>query len=147
MKLLILHGPNLNLLGSREPTVYGSLSLEDVNGAIAALGTELGAQTESRQSNHEGELIDAVQTAAARGFKGILINPGGYSHTSVALRDALAACSLPCIEVHLSNIHSREEFRQHSLTAAVCRGVVAGFGLRSYLAGLRLLVELTGSAS
>ncbi|MCC7478006.1 type II 3-dehydroquinate dehydratase [bacterium] len=142
---LVIHGPNLNLLGSREPEVYGSLSLEQLDARLAQEAAVLGAGLRSLQSNHEGEIIDGVQEAQAWA-SGILINPGGYSHTSVAIRDALAASQLTCIEVHLSNIHNREDFRQRSLTAAVCRGVVAGFGLHSYLAGLRLLHELSAGA-
>ncbi len=146
LQVLVIHGPNLNLLGSREPAVYGSQTLEQLNAALSQEAAGLGCELRALQSNHEGEIIDAIQQSQAWAA-GILINPGGYSHTSVAIRDALAASSVPCIEVHLSNIHAREDFRQHSLTAAVCRGVVAGFGQRSYSAGLRLLVDLASGNS
>ena len=140
-QVLVIHGPNLNLLGSREPTVYGSQTLEQLNALLQQEAAALACELRIVQSNHEGGIIDAIQQAQSWAV-GILINPGGYSHSSVAIRDALAASTLPCIEVHLSNIHAREDFRQHSLTAGVCRGVVAGFGPRSYSAGLRLLLEL-----
>lgn len=143
--LLVIHGPNLNLLGQREPELYGSLTLEQINERLVNLAAQLGAELRCEQSNHEGEIIEAIQQAQSWA-SGILINPGGYSHTSVAIRDALAASTIPCIEVHMSNIHAREDFRQHSLTAAVCRGVIAGFGLHSYRAGLRLLLELSTTA-
>jgi 3-dehydroquinate dehydratase-2 len=137
-RILVLHGPNLNLLGTREPAVYGSDTLADVNRALTTLASELGVSVQCRQSNHEGELIDWIQQAR-QGFDAILLNPGGLTHTSVALRDAIAAAQLPCVEAHLSNIHAREEFRQRSLTAGVCVGAVMGFGKDSYLLGLRAL--------
>jgi 3-dehydroquinate dehydratase-2 len=134
--ILVLHGPNLNLLGQREPGVYGRLSLAEVDAALAERAGRLGVRVECRQSNHEGVLVDAVQGAAAQGFQAIVLNPGALTHYSYALRDAIAAVPLPVVEVHLSNVHAREPFRQRSVTAAACRGQVAGFGLHSYLLGL-----------
>ena len=146
MKILVLHCPNLNLLGTREPDVYGSLTLDDINNKIIELGNELGAQITCLQSNHEGALIDALHDARSWA-NGVLFNPGGYTHTSVALRDAVSAIQIPVIEVHLSNVYAREEFRHVSLISAVCRGKIAGLGWRSYLLGLRALVELYTDAA
>lgn len=139
-RVLVLHGPNLNLLGQREPEIYGSESLVDIDGRIAALAGELGLEVDCFQSNHEGALIDRIHQAFADGTAGLLINPGGFTHTSVALRDALSALSIPVVEVHLSNIHARESFRQHSYVSPVASGVVCGFGADSYLLGLRAVL-------
>ena len=136
MKILIIHGPNLNLLGQREPDIYGTESLPDINQKISAKAETLNLNPVCRQSNHEGVIIDWLHNAAQEDFSGIIINPAAFTHTSVAIRDAIAAISLPVIEVHLSNINNREEFRQKSLTAAVCRGLIGGFGSNSYLLAL-----------
>jgi 3-dehydroquinate dehydratase-2 len=138
MKILVLHGPNLNLLGTREPGVYGRLTLSDINAAIIALAAELGAEVEILQSNAESALIETIHSAAAS-CDGILINPAAYTHTSVALRDAIAAVALPTVEVHLSNIHAREKFRSKSFIAPIALGQVSGFGLDSYLLGFRAI--------
>ena len=141
MKILILHGPNLNLLGMREPQIYGSLSLADINARLIAFGGEFQAEIVCKQSNHEGELIDALQDARTWAG-GVVFNPGGYTHTSIALRDAISAIGIPVIEVHLSNVYAREEFRHASMISAVCKGKIVGFGWRSYLLGLRALIEM-----
>jgi 3-dehydroquinate dehydratase II len=138
VRILVLHGPNLNLLGAREPDVYGTTTLAEIDAALAALAAELAIEIESSQSNHEGVLVDRIQAARA---DGILINPGGYTHTSVAIRDALTAVGIPFVEVHLSNIHAREPFRRQSLFSDVALGQVAGFGAQSYTVALRGLVE------
>lgn len=140
MKILILHGPNLNLLGTREPEVYGHATLADIDRETAALAAELGVTVEAFQSNHEGVLIDRIHAAAREGVAGILINPGAYTHTSIALRDALVAVALPAVEVHLSNIHARESFRRRSHIAPVVIAQVAGFGAVGYGLALRGLV-------
>lgn len=142
MKVLVLHGPNLNLLGSREPEIYGVTSLQEIDDMVADAASRGGHEVETFQSNHEGELIDRLQQAGGAS-DGVLLNPGGYTHTSVALRDAVQALSVPVIEVHLSNIYAREEFRQHSLLSGVCAGVISGFGARSYVLGLEALIGLT----
>ena len=139
---LVLHGPNLNLLGTREPSVYGRATLTDVNALIRDHARAIGIKVECRQSNTEGQLVDWIQGAAGEGFGGIVFNPGAFTHYSIALRDAVAAVAVPTIEVHLSNIHGREEFRRHSVIAPVARGQVAGFGPLSYLLGLDALAVL-----
>lgn len=145
MKILLIHGPNLNLLGSRETAVYGVETLDAINEQCLALAHELGCSIEVRQSNSEGEIVDLIQEAA-QSMKGIIINPGAYTHYSYAIRDALAAVKLPAVEVHLSNIYAREEFRHTSVIAPVAVGQIAGFGADSYLLGLRALVELIRNA-
>lgn len=139
-RILILHGPNLNLLGQREPEVYGLETLADINESLSLLAAELEVAIETYQSNHEGNLIDKIHAAQNDGFSGIIINPGGLTHTSVALRDAISSIGLPVIEAHLSNIHARESFRHHSYVAGVVVGQVAGFGAMSYHLALRGLV-------
>ena len=141
MRFLVVHGPNLNLLGTREPDIYGSATLADINTLLGEKAKAGGFGVEAFQSNHEGELIDKLQEATS-GFDGVLFNPGGLTHTSVALRDAVAALPVPVVEVHLSNIYAREEFRQHSMISGVCKGVVSGFGVASYLLGLDALLAL-----
>jgi len=126
MKVLVLHGPNLNLLGVREPEVYGSMTLDEVNAKLVELGKSVGADVKCLQSNHEGALIDALHDARTWA-NGVVFNPGGYTHTSVALRDAITAIAIPVVEVHLSNVYAREEFRHDSLISAVCKGKVVGF--------------------
>jgi 3-dehydroquinate dehydratase-2 len=138
MKILVLHGPNLNLLGTREPAIYGKLSFKEINSAMTAFAAELGIDITIFQSNSEGALIDRIHSAIGA-YDGILINPAAYTHTSVAIRDALSAAALPTVEVHLSNIHSREEFRSRSFIAPVAVGQISGFGLDSYLLGLRAI--------
>jgi 3-dehydroquinate dehydratase-2 len=142
-QVLLLHGPNLNLLGTREPSVYGTTTLADINAACEALASAYGVALKSLQSNHEGELIDALHEARGQ-VLGVVINAGAYTHTSIALRDAISAVQLPTVEVHLSNVYAREEFRHHSVIAAVCIGQISGFGWRSYLLGVQALLEHLG---
>ena len=144
---LVLHGPNLNLLGTREPAIYGRASLADVDKLIRDHARDLGVRVECRQSNTEGQLVDWLQAAEKAGFGGVVINPGAFTHYALALRDAIAAIGIPVVEVHLSNIHGREEFRRHSVVAAVARGQIAGFGPLSYLLGLDALVVLGDGAA
>jgi len=139
--ILLLHGPNLNLLGTREPEVYGSLTLDDINARIIEAGREQSVEVRAFQSNSEGALIDALHDAR-QWAGGVVFNPGGYTHTSVALRDAIAAMGVPVIEVHLSNVYAREEFRHQSLLSPVCKGKIIGFGWRSYWLGLLALVKI-----
>jgi 3-dehydroquinate dehydratase II len=137
--ILVLNGPNLNLLGKREPNIYGSQTLADLEQRCKEWGEELLTTVDFRQSNHEGVLIDWLHAAEQEGFEGIIFNPGGFTHTSVALRDAISAIDLPVIEVHLSNIFAREEFRHHSYISAVCEGVISGLGFEGYHAAIRIL--------
>ena len=140
LKILVLHGPNLNLLGQREPNIYGTVTLDAVNQLLKQEAINWQSDVFCFQSNHEGELIDAVHEAKGK-YQGIIINAGAYTHTSVALRDAISAVSLPTVEVHLSNIYQREEFRHHSYIAPVAVGQISGFGIESYRLGLQALVS------
>jgi 3-dehydroquinate dehydratase II len=137
-RVLVIHGPNLNLLGQREPGLYGHQTLADINAAITALAAELEISVEPFQSNHEGEIVTAIQNARGR-FDAVLINPGAYTHTSIAIRDAFLATQLPFVEVHLSNVAAREEFRRQSYLSDIALGTIAGFGINSYLLGLRAI--------
>ena len=143
-RVLVLHGPNLNLLGRREPDIYGTTTLAEVDARCVALGAELGLEVDARQSNHEGVLVDAIQEAMGSGpagFAAVVINPGAYTHTSVAIRDALAALDVPVVEVHLSNVHAREPFRAHSYVSPVATAVVAGAGTLGYELALRCCAD------
>jgi len=146
LKVLVLHGPNLNLLGKREPGIYGSQTLPDIDHLLQLEAQELDVEVSAYQSNHEGILIDKVQ-GALEAFDGLVINPGAYTHTSVAIRDAIAAVAIPTVEVHLSNIHKREAFRHHSYIAPVAIGQICGFGAESYRLGLQALVHYLRSRS
>ena len=144
-RVLVLSGPNLNLLGTREPDVYGATTLDDIELALKDLAKDQGATIECRQSNQEGQLIDWLHEARGS-FDGVVINPGGLTHTSVSLRDGIAAAGLPTVEVHISNTQARESFRHRSVTAAVCIGSVIGFGKNSYALGLRALIDYLNAA-
>lgn len=141
MKILLINGANLNMLGIREPEKYGGKSLADIESELIAKGKELDAEIDTYQSNIEGEIVERIQQAMGK-YDGILINAGGYTHTSVVIRDAIAAVNIPTIEIHMTNIHSREEFRHTSLLSGVCKGIIAGFGENSYILGLEGLVNL-----
>ena len=142
----MIHGPNLSLLGTREPAVYGSTTLAEIDAMLKNRGAELKATVETFQSNHEGAIIDAIHGARGR-FDAIVINAGAYTHYSIAIRDAIAGIGLPTVEVHLSNVHKREEFRHHSVIAPVAAGSIAGFGVHSYELGLRAAVQLAAAAA
>ena len=137
MKILVLNGPNLNMLGTREPAIYGSGTYDDLQQMIRTHAEKCGVEVLFYQSNHEGALVDAIQQAYFDGVDGIVFNPGAYTHTSVALHDCIRSIQAPVVEVHISNVHQREEFRHHSMISSACRGVIAGFGLDSY----RLAIE------
>jgi 3-dehydroquinate dehydratase-2 len=140
-KILVIHGPNLNLLGTREPAIYGRVTLNSINNGLKKVARKRKAALTVKQSNHEGEIVDLIGKAQGK-FSGILINPAAYTHTSVAIRDAIAGCGVPTVEVHLSNIYSREEFRKKSLVSPVAKGTIAGFGVNSYILGLEALIDL-----
>lgn len=146
MKILLLNGPNLNLLGTREPAKYGSTTLPEVEAMCTAEATRLGAELVTFQSNHEGVLIDRIHAARTEGVDHIVINPGGLTHTSVALRDALAGVAIPFIEVHISNVHARESFRHHSYLSEIAAGVIVGFGVAGYRMAVRAVVEKASGA-
>lgn len=141
-KILVLHGPNLNMLGIRQPEIYGHETLDVINERLELLAAELGVTIDTFQSNHEGELVSWVQQALESGYDAIVLNPAAYTHSSIALRDALTAVGIPVVEVHMSNIHQREEFRRKSLIAEVAVGQIAGFGVQSYLLALRAAAAL-----
>ncbi|WP_428425744.1 type II 3-dehydroquinate dehydratase [Methylibium sp.] len=144
MEILVLHGPNLNLLGSREPAVYGATTLAEIDAALLRRAAEVGFGLESFQSNHEGALVDRVQAARNDGTRFILVNPAAFTHTSVALRDALAAVAIPFVEVHLSNVHRRETFRHHSYFSELAEGVIVGLGASGYRLALEFALEQLG---
>ena len=147
MKLLVLHGINLNMFGQRDPAQYGTATLADIDAALQALATELGAEVECFQSNHEGVMCERIHQAHRDGVWGVVINAGAWTHTSVAIRDALAILRCPIVEVHMSNVHAREPFRHRSYIAGVARGQVCGFGVESYLLGLRAVVSAAQTAT
>lgn len=141
MKILVIHGPNLNLLGTREPDIYGKQTLAQINSLVAKYCKERGVDVEAFQSNHEGAIIDRIQEAAASGVSAIVMNPGAYTHTSLAIADAIRAVKTPVVEVHLSNLHARGPERAKSVTATACRGIVSGFGAASYLLGIDAAIQ------
>ena len=146
IKILVLHGPNLNLLGTREPEIYGRTTLSDVNEMMAARAKEAGIGADFLQSNHEGVLVDALQEAPKKGYAFVILNAAAFTHYSIAIRDAIAAIDVPVVEVHLSNIHQREEFRHHSVIAPVVMGQIAGFGTDSYMAALEVAIRRLSGA-
>lgn len=146
-RLLVLHGPNLNLLGTREPEVYGRVTLPQIDQALSARAQQAGVELVTFQSNHEGQLVDRIQAAAAESIEFILINPAAYTHTSVALRDALAGVGIPFLEIHLSNVHRREPFRHHSYFSDLAVGVICGLGWKGYLYALEFALERLASPS
>lgn len=141
-KVLVIHGPNLNLLGQRETKIYGKVTLADINQRLESIAKEKGVELNIAQSNHEGEIVDMIGQSEKNGFNAILINPAAYTHTSIAIRDSIAAVGIPAVEIHLSNVYAREEFRHTSLIAPVCHGQITGFGIESYFLGLESIVRL-----
>mgnify|MGYP001578924279 CR=1 FL=1 len=141
-KILVIHGPNLNLLGQRETDIYGKTTLAEIDAKLSELAKKNSVELVTLQSNHEGEIVDKIGNAPQEGIKAIVINPAAYTHTSVAIRDAVSAVKIPTVEVHLSNIYSREDFRQKSLIAPACKGQISGFGVDSYLLGLQAAINL-----
>lgn len=145
MDVLVINGPNLNALGTREPDVYGSATLPEIEASLIAQGAAVGLSVDTFQSNHEGEIIDRLHAARTDGTRFIIINPGAFTHTSIAIRDAFAACSIPFCEVHISNVHAREEFRRHSYLADIAVGVLTGFGTHGYTMAMSYAVERIGA--
>jgi len=146
MKILLINGPNLNLLGTREPAKYGSTTLAQVEAMVREAGAALGAEVACFQSNHEGAIVDRIHAARSEGVAGVVINPGAYTHTSVAIRDAFAGTALPFAEIHISNVHAREPFRHHSYLSEIAAGIVVGFGVEGYVLALRGLVKKLAAA-
>lgn len=145
MKILVIHGPNLNLLGTREPEIYGMRTLDEVNAEITAHAKARGLEVATFQSNHEGEIIDRIQHAESKGFAAIVLNPGAYTHTSVAIYDAIRGTRVPVVEVHISNLHAREDMRRRSITARACVGTITGFGIHSYILGIDAVASVLNS--
>ncbi len=143
MKILVINGPNLNLLGKREADIYGTMTLDDISSSMSKLADEMGAKVDIKQSNHEGEIVDLIQNSGE--YAALVINPAAYTHTSVAIRDAIAAVNIPTVEIHLSNIYKREEFRHKSLISPVAHGQISGFGPESYQLGLRAAVSIANA--